>query len=438
MPKKNFTAKWVESVKPPPKGQVDYFDSSGSGKGRSFGLRVSYGGRKTFFVMYRALDPAKGRMILRRKNIGTFGKHAPALSLADARERADAIVAAVIGRQDPVAEDRARREAETFRELARLYLEDVQTPTSKNYKRSWKKDQQVLNRDVVPEIGHLKAIDVERKDVRQLLRRIVDRGSPIMANRTLALLSYVFNWAIDHDDALAVPIRSNPCAGIKKPAAENSRQRVLTPTEIRALWDALGSDKAEDDGLPDGWPSRSVRRAVALCLLTAQRRQEVAGAAKAEFDLDDGWWTIPAERSKNGRAHRVPLTPWAQLIVAELVEKAGDESHWLLPSPRGKGADPIDEHALTRAVTRIRAHLDIPHWTLHDLRRTAASGMASARVPRLVIGQVLNHAERGVTAVYDRHSYDAEKRQALDAWSHRLQEIVAGKVKDPEIVALGS
>jgi len=136
-------------------------------------------------------------------------------------------------------------------------------------------------------------------------------------------------------------------------------------------------------------------------------------------DEKDCWWTIPAERSKNKLPHRVPLSPPVVEILTGLGTSA---SSWVFPSPTVKDQR-IRYSAKAMAKVRERSGVD---FVAHDLRRTAASMMASAGVNRTVIGKILNHAEPGVTAVYDRHSYDAEKRAALDAWGSRVKHIVAG------------
>lgn len=139
-------------------------------------------------------------------------------------------------------------------------------------------------------------------------------------------------------------------------------------------------------------------------------------------DISDNLWTIPAERSKNGLPHRVPLSPLALELLGEAEKLA--KSPWVFP-----GANPITHlsgNAVDHALQSSRKVLELSDLTPHDLRRTAASHMTGMGISRLVVAKILNHAESGITAVYDRHSYDTEKRQALDAWGQRLQEIVRG------------
>ena len=169
---------------------------------------------------------------------------------------------------------------------------------------------------------------------------------------------------------------------------------------MRAVWKAL-----DDEDLV-------IAAVFRLRLLTAQRGGEVLGATWSEIDRASAWWTIPAERSKNGLAHRVPLSPPAVKVVRALRSRTGD-STWLFPSPNKESANIA--HA-QKAIERVMERSGVD-FRGHDLRRTAASLMVGAGVSRLVVSKILNHVETGVTAVYDRHGYDLEKRAALDFWA---------------------
>ena len=146
--------------------------------------------------------------------------------------------------------------------------------------------------------------------------------------------------------------------------------------------------------------------------------------AWSDVDEGEGWWTIPAERAKNGLSHRVPLSNLASAVLED-VKQHGNGSPWVFPSQRqGRHLG-----QMVQASYRIR-HRSGVNFVPHDLRRTAASCMTGMGVSRLTVSKILNHVERGVTAVYDRHSYDSEKRRALEAWARRLEEIVARKKPD--------
>jgi integrase len=253
-----------------------------------------------------------------------------------------------------------------------------------------------------------------RPEIRAVLEETAKRG-PVMANRVLALVRKMFNFAIEHDW-----VEANPCHMIKPLVPARQRDRVLNEDEIRAVWKALD---AEQD---------IIAALFKLRLFTAQRGGEVQGAAWADVDLMAGWWTIPAARSKNGLAHRVPLSAQAVRILEDLREKTG-KSDWLFPSGRKPGVHIT--HA-QKAIERIVERSSVP-FRGHDLRRTAASLMVGAGVPRLVVSKILNHVESGVTAVYDRHSYDPEKRAALDFWGKRVDQIVSGRRKG-RVLAFGA
>jgi integrase len=184
---------------------------------------------------------------------------------------------------------------------------------------------------------------------------------------------------------------------------------VLAEEEIRAVWKTLDGERP------------MIAALFRLRLLTAQRGGELHGARWEEMDLASGWWTIPAERSKNGLARRVPLSPQAVRVLKEWRPNVRD-SPWVFPASR-KGLHIA--HA-QKAIERIVEASKV-EFRGHDLRRTAASLMVGAGVPRLVVSKILNHVETGVTAVYDRHSYDLEKRAALDFWGRRLEAIVRGR-----------
>jgi len=398
MANKQLTDSFIKSLKP---SNRRYEVSEPGG----LKLRVSPSGAKTWVYVYRQNNK------LRRLTLGLY----PAVSLAIARAQAAHARASKHQGEDPAANAIQERmelnQALTVNELAKLYLEKH----AKKKKRTWKEDERILNKRVKRAFGALRARDIKRMHVIDLIEDIAEIA-PYAANRTLEVVRKMFNWAIQRD-----VVEVNPCWQIPRVVKENKRDRVLDSNEIKEVWSTLNTENKEEEY----WPSESVRLAIQLCLLLAVRRSEIALAKIEEFDFDTGWWTIPAERSKNGLSHRVPLSPFCIELLEKLKNKH-EKSEYLLPSSRYKDK-PIDPNALTRAVARIRKHIDTSHWRLHDLRRTAASHMASNGIPRIVIGKILNHVESSVTAVYDRHSYDKEKLEALARWSICLMNIVESK-----------
>lgn len=292
--------------------------------GRGFGVRVTPRGTKSFIFLYRYGGKT------RRLTLGTY----PAMSLAEAhKQHAEAWEMLQKG-IDPgalvVAERQEERRAPTVSDLVAEYLEKWAKPR----KRSWKVDKRILEKDVLPVWGHLKAKEIARRDVIRLLDRILEREAPIMANRTLAIIRRMFNFAVERDI-----VSSSPCQAVKAPAPENQRDRVLTVEEIRLLWHSL-----EGDAMSRVEPI--IKLALKLELVTAQRKSECCTAAWEEIDLEEGWWTIPGEMTtlrseygveeglaKNRLPHRVPLSPLAREILLTAKGLAGD-SPWVFPSHR--------------------------------------------------------------------------------------------------------
>lgn len=193
---------------------------------------------------------------------------------------------------------------------------------------------------------------------------------------------------------------------------------MLREDEIKIFWSGL--DRAA--------MTEPVKLALRFQLATAQRKGEVIAAMWDQFDLVANVWTIPTEKAKNKMSHRVPLSLLALDLLKQIRACSGGSSY-LFPSRRNGHMTPTAvDHALRNHMDAIRAPDrreagSLGHFTPHDLRRTAASLMTGMGIPRLVVSKILNHAESGVTAVYDRHSYDQDKREALEAWGRRLEGI---------------
>ena len=279
---------------------------------------------------------------------------------------------------------------------------------------------------VVPQWGRRPLTDIRRADVNELVREL-RKSAPIRANRVLAYLKTFFVWAVDQE-----LIEASPAAAIKRPSKEVKRDRVLTDAEIRATWEACGDLSA-------------FGRAFRFMLVTGQRRSEVGEMTWGEIDMARRAWTLSRDRTKADRAHEIPLSDLALSIIDEC-PKIGDfvfSTGRSAPMRAGAtaGARPISgwskaKAALDRLTPRKaqayavergeEAPTQFAEWHLHDLRRTCATNLARLGVDRVVIGKILNHAEQEVTAVHDRHRYDAEKRRALDVWGERLTAIVDG------------
>ena len=291
-------------------------------------------------------------------------------------------------------------------------------------KARWEEDARMLSKDVNPHLGKRKAKDIKRRDIVLLIDEIVDRGSPITANRTLRIIKKMFSFAVKRG-----VLDASPCMEIDPPAKENQRERVLTEEEIKMFW--FGLDKAK--------MSDATKLVLRLLLITAQRKGEVSQAEWSEIDLRNMWWTIPKERSKNERIHRVPLSPMALDIFRQAKVRLGD-SKWVFPSSKGQ---PITPRSISRAIRNNsekkssdnRKHtppygdfFKIDHFTPHDLRRTATSMMTSAGISEFDVSKVLNHTVQSVTNKhYNHYSYDKEKQKALGIWERKLTTILTGK-----------
>ena len=392
-----FTDRAVQAL-PRKTARYEVFEAGRAG----FGLRVAPSGRKTWVWLYRYRAKA------RRVTLGTY----PQTSLAEAHAKQAEAEKKLEAGIDPGAEQlslqEAQRLAPTVAILAYEYLERHAKPN----KRSWREDNRILQKDILPHWQHKKAKDIKRREVISLLEDIVDRGAPIQANRTLAVIRKMCNFALQRDI-----VQVSPCAGVKAPAQERQKDRVLNNDELRLFW--LGLEQAR--------MTRLVKLALKLQLLTAQRKGE--GIAAEWNEISGEVWTIPAKKAKNKLAHRVPLSRQALAVLAELNTLTGN-SRWLFPSMKGNA------HLLPTSVDhalRINQPVfGIALFTPHDLRRTAASHMTALGISRLVVQKILNHKESGITAVCDRHGYDQEKRKALDTWGRKLEAIInddsAGKV----------
>jgi len=392
-----LTAAYVEAVKAEGGVQVDIYDT----RTRGFLLRVSAAGVKTWCAFYR---------YNRRNRRLTIGRY-PELSLADARKLAHKHLRDVAHGADPAGEKAETRTADTFGELAHDYMEKH----AKKKKRTWKEDQRILDKDLLPAWKNRRVQDIERRDVKDLLDSITDRGAPIAANRTLALISTIFNYGVEEG-----VVQVNPAYRLRHPGEEHERDRVLRDHEIKVLWTVLEEEPF------------TVAAVFKLGLLLAQRRGEVLGMAWSELNLEAGWWELPAERVKNATAHRVPLVGEALSLLQQLQARRKDDSPWVFPGPRrGPIANP------QKWIARVREKCGFG-WRYHDLRRTAISGFASLRVPRLVVSKIANHKERGMTGrVYDRYDYGREKKSALLKWDRHLADMITAEpVSSANVVEL--
>ncbi len=390
-----LTDRAIQHLKPKDK-RYDISDGANYGGGNLL-IRVQPSGSKYF--VYRTKINGKDRQI-------TLGKY-PALSLSDAR-----IKAAEYGEQradgvDPAATPAFALEQMTIQTLAQEFMERWSKPR----KKSWRQDERILNRDVLPRLGGILVSEFRRANLRPILEEKVREGVPMSANMILSVVRKMLNWAVENDY-----LQANPLTGMTQPHTPVSKDRVLSAPEIKIFWTVYADPEARER-LP-----LSTAMALRMILVTAQRPGEVSGMKWSEIEGD--WWNLPAERTKNGLAHRIPLSTLALDILRRMAEMR--YSDHVFPSTRYPGirGNAMNPNTLSAAVARQMNFTPLPWFTPHDLRRTAASHMASMGVPPLVISRILNHKEGGITRIYNRYSYDQEKRDALEAWAERLVNLV--------------
>ncbi len=242
---------------------------------------------------------------------------------------------------------------------------------------------------------------IERRDVAARLGELAQESGPVAAVRARGALSAACAWAIGQGLA-----EFNPVVGTNQPATPRSRERVLSDAELVEVWGACGED---DFG-----------RIVRLLTLTACRRQEVGGMRWSELDAERGVWVIPSERVKNGRAHVLPLPPMAWRIIEAVPHRAGIDHLFGRGGQRGF----IGFH---KGKQILGSNLTLPHWTLHDIRRSAATGMINLGIEPHHVEAVLNHYSghrAGVSGVYNRSPYTAQIKVALAMWADHVRALV--------------
>ena len=265
----------------------------------------------------------------------------------------------------------------------------------------------IVVKEILPAFRGRRLSEIKRPDVIEWLDAIVDRGAPISANRALAWLKGLCNFAVERG-----VLDVSPIAGIKPPAAEMARDRVLSDDELKAVWEAADALEPVYAGF------------IKLLILTGQRLREVSELRWVEIDLENRIWTLPAARAKNSIEHSIPLSDQIIEILKALPRIAGGDFVFTI-----NGRNPIrGTHTVKRRIDKLGP--PTPPWVLHDIRRTVASGMARLGINLPVIEKLLNHVSgsfAGIVGVYQRHSFADEKRAAMAAWARHIQAIVSGE-----------
>jgi integrase len=367
----------IAAIKPPVSGQEEHSDHKVTG----LRLRVGAGGKKSWIVRRRV-----GAKVINKK-LGNY----PPMGLAAARSAAERLLEAL--ERDGSAEAVER----TFGAVAAHWIEKVAKPKND----SWRLQERRLEMHVLPAWRERRISEIRRAEVRELVESL---EGDVLPNRVLTLVKTIFRFALSRDW-----IDASPVEGIEKPKIETERDRVLDMDESKRVWSAAGLL---------GYPVGSYIRTLQL---TAQRRTEVAAMKWSEVDLEAGTWTLSTEETKSDRKHLVPLSGQVLDLLKELPRLGS-----FVFTTDGEGHINGFAKAKSRLDTYIAAAGgEVKPWTLHDLRRSAATHMVRLGVSEEVVGRVLNHAPKGVTAkVYALHTYAPEKRSALDRWAAELMRAV--------------
>jgi integrase len=390
----NLTAKIVAALQlPAGKADVIYFDDSLSGFG--YRLRAGAGGKvlRSWVAQYRRAGGS------RRITLGD----AAVISAEQARKQAKKVLGRVAIGEDPQAE-RINRRSKDQHSLRAVIDEHLKAKQPNLRPRTLFEITRYLTGSYFKPLHAMPVDTVARKDVAARLVAITRESGSITAARARAAINGLFVWAMQMGY-----VEANPVIGTIQPKDSDGRSRVLTDPELAAVWRACGDD---DHG-----------RCVKLQMLTGCRRQEVGSMCWSELDAQRGTWTIPSERTKNKRAHTLPLPPAAWDIINRVPRLAHRD---YLFGTRAEGF---------RAWAEGKAELDkalgdtVAPFVLHDIRRTVATRLADLGVQPHVIEQILNHQsghKAGIAGIYNRSSYEREVRAALAMWADHVRALVVG------------
>jgi integrase len=378
--------------------ETAYFDRGRANvRAKGLALRVRSDGTRTWVFFYRNLAGKQKKL-----TIGLASDNPSGWTLDKARREAHAYRVAVNNHKDPVEERRkaeaAAEDSKTFKGTAEAYLaarqRSLKPRTFYECSRHLNKDWKALHRFAVH--------DITTDMVADGLKDIEKASGPVTRNRCRATLSAMFAWALG--ERFSKQLRTNPVIGTLKTEENGPRDRVLSDAELAKIWRAA--------------PDNAYGRVVKLLMLTGQRRDEIGALRWSEIDTKARLIALPAARTKNGREHLLPLSD-AAMEVLETCPRYRDLVFGV--GPNGLGAWSKSKAALDTVC-------GVKNWTVHDLRRTAATGMADIGVQPHIIEAVLNHVsghKAGVAGIYNRSTYANEKRAALDAWAGHLRVILA-------------
>ena len=378
----NFTDVWLRKLKTPVKRE-DFRDKTT----RGLQLRSSPSGVKTFSFVFR-LGSKMGR--------ATLGKY-PDFELKSARAKADEFRKSVAQSIDPRIEKRTKRTQEemTVELMAAEFIESYAKPKNS----SWKQAESNLRLYLCDPLGKRPIHQINRADIHKVLDDLIARSKLTAANRALAHIRKFFGWLVERGY-----LEHSPADHVKPRHREQERERVLSDSELKAIWMAAESMS----GPYNAW--------IRLLLLCGQRRLETASMRRSQ--IIDGSWNLSGEDTKNKQPHIIPLSVQAQELVDQLLEQDGE---FLIKTGR-TGDKPVN--GFSKAKAQMDRLSGVNDWKFHDLRRTVATNLSKLGVDRFLIQRIINHSDKSVTAIYDRYSYINEKREALQKWADKLDDII--------------
>jgi integrase len=389
-----LTAKAVNALTlPPGKTDIIHFDDQLPGFG--FRIRQGAGGKvlRSWVVQYRRASATR-RMLLGSAEV---------VSAEAARQAARKALGAVANGQDPQGERAERRDADrlTLRKATDDFLAVKQRELRP---RSFFETARYLTGAYFKPLHSIPLDTITRRDVATCIVRIARESGDPTASQARSKLSAFFAWCMRMG-----MVEANPVIGTHEPAKNKSRERVLSDDELSSIWRACGNDE--------------YGKIVKLLILTGARRQEIGGMCWSEINFEAGTWTLPAHRSKNGRAHTLPVLPMMRQIIESVPRMATRDQLFGERATIGftgwHDCKPdLDQHS---GVT--------DEWHLHDVRRSVATRMADIGIAPHVIEQILNHQsghKAGPAGIYNRSSYQREVRAALATWHDHLRTLVEG------------
>ncbi len=395
------------------------------------GLGLRVGHTKTTWLVKKHLGKGGRGAKLVWSVIGSLDT----MDLEHARERAKETLALIRAGINPNDKTRATREADIAAHRDGKLGELWDTWLAKSRCRGkvkrlkgtdyWHGIERLGKVEIVPVLGPTKPVrDITRGDIRKLIQD-KEKVSPAVARMMFACLRPFFSWCVDQE-----AITLSPVTDIKAPKPVKARARVLTDRELLLAWYA-----ASDTDYPFGSFYK-------LCVLTAQRRDEVATMEWTELDLAKREWIIPAHKTKNGREHLVHLSNWAMDIIFSLQTRAKVRAKdtgkpigpFVFTTQDGKAISGFSKAKtfLDKKIAKLNDGTEVPRFTVHDLRRTAATGMGGLKIPPHVVERILNHVSGvngGIVGIYQRFEYADERREAMVKWAKHINDLVLADMK---------